>query len=85
MLGLVEGSSHGRGPGKGFGSPDKCISEGAEDGSGLRNNAAVKINEAKEAQEVFDSSGERIIENGLDMRREGSEASRSNMMAKKVN
>ena len=46
---MVEGSSHGRGPGKGFGSPDKCISEGVEDGSGLRNNAAVKINEAKEA------------------------------------
>ena len=51
----------------------------------MRNNAAVKINEAKEALEVFDSCGERIIENGLDMRREGSEASRSNMMAKKVN
>ena len=51
MLGLVEGSSHGRGPGKGFGSPDKCISEGAEDGgSSMRNKTAVKINEAKKTQ-----------------------------------
>ena len=58
MLGLVEVSSHGRGPGKSFGSTNKCISEGAEDGgSSMRNKTAVKINEAKEALEVFDRSG----------------------------
>ena len=47
MMGLVEGSSHGRSPGKGLWSPDKGISEGAENGSGMRNKTAVKINEAK--------------------------------------
>ena len=47
MLGLVKGSGHGRSPGKCFWSPDKGVSEGAENGSGMRNKTAVKINEAK--------------------------------------
>ena len=69
MLGLVKGSGHGRSPGKCFWSPDKGVSEGAENGSGMRNKTAVKINEAKEALQVFDSSRKRIIKNGLDMGR----------------
>ena len=49
MLGLVKGSGHGRSPGKCFWSPDKGISEGAENGGSMRNKTAVKINEAKKA------------------------------------
>ena len=49
MLGLVKGISHGRSPGKCFWSPDKGVSEGAENGGGMRNKMAVKINEAKKA------------------------------------
>ena len=50
MLGLVKGSGHGRNPGKCFWSPDKGVSEGAENGGGMRNKTAVKINEAKKTQ-----------------------------------
>ena len=49
MLGLVKGSGHGRSPGKCFRSPGKGVSEGAENGSGMRNKTVVKINEAKKA------------------------------------
>ena len=49
LFGLLKGMGQRRGPGKCFWSPDKGVSEGAENGGGMRNKTAVKINEAKTA------------------------------------
>ena len=44
------------------------ISEGTENGGGMRNKTAIEVNEAEKTLEIFDGGGLRIISDSLDMR-----------------
>ena len=54
-LGSLEGCSHRRSPVEGAGRALKSISEGLEETGGMREETAVKVNEAEKTLEVFNS------------------------------
>ena len=85
LVSLLNGMGHRRGPGKEFGRTNEGISEGAEDGGGVRDKTAIEFDEAKEVLKIFDGGGLGIVGNGLNMGGKGSDAGSGDMMTKKVN
>ena len=85
LLSLLKSLSHGRSPGKEFGSANQSICEWSKNGGRTRNKTVVEIDEAKEALEILDSCRLRIVKNSLDMRGKRSDTSSCDMMAKKIN
>ena len=55
VLGSLEGGGHRRSPVEGAGRALKGISEGLEEAGGMREETAIKVNEAEKTLEVFNS------------------------------
>ena len=85
LLSLLKSLSHGRSPGKEFGSANQSICEWSKNGGRTRNKTVVEIDEAKEAARWPVNKGRLGRKNSLDMRGKRSDTSSCDMMAKKIN
>ena len=85
LLSLVKSLSHGRSPGRTFGSTNQSICEWSKNGGSTTNKTAIEIDEAKKALEILDSGRLRIVKNSLDVRGKRSDTSGCNIMAKEIN
>ena len=77
--------SHGRSPGKEFGSANQSICEWSKNGGRTRNKTVVEIDEAKKALELFDGGGLRIVSDGLNMRGKRCHTGSGDVVAKEIN
>ena len=81
QLGRLEGGGHGRGPLQVLGVVGQGVSEGEEDGSGLGDETALKINQTQEPLQVLDGGQLGEDPDGLHMGGEGGNPSSSDMMS----
>lgn len=84
VFGSGEGGGHSRGPGEGFWCTGEGVSERTKDGSSMREESAIEVDEAKESLEILDGGGLRVGLDGGHVGLKGSDAGGGDVVSEKI-